>query len=262
MQKFLIKCLLSCLAVFIGMESSGSASEYSTFFLPGSTLVYRHWNLKKNKITGYSRLSYRRVMEPGNEFLVETHEDSKPNGKVFLRKKLWFELKTGQPVRYFQEDLRKNWSIENHYKLDAVKSKLSKNGKMIEIDQPLEKNTVPFELLTFYLRRQYAEHQFARDQKFLLYLPATKFESEMLSATWDFSAVKEKELELETPFGMVSAAQILVTTTSDFLKWLLPQSKTNFRFFIEQQMPHHILAFEEHETRFILENLENGSDTP
>jgi len=170
-------------------------------------------------------------------------------------------MKTGRLTHYRQKDFRKNWSIENLYNADAITTNLNKDGEMTKIEQPLTAGIVPFELLTFYLKKQFAQSSFKHEKKFNLYLPATKFESELLSTTWNFVALKEKDLAMETPFGKVAAIQILVTTTSDFIKWLLPESKINYRFIIAHQEPHHILAFEVQETRFILETIETSNAT-
>ncbi len=259
MVKKFLKYLLLCCVLLMGRESSVLAENYLPFLHSGTSIVYKHWNMKKKKITGYSRLSYNRVIESDQKFIVETHEDTKPDGTIYLRKKLWFEMKTGRLTHYRQEDLRKNWSIENLYNAHAVTTNLNKDGEMTKIEQPLTTDIVPFELLMFYLKKQFAQDHFKDEKKFNLYLPATKFESELLSTTWSFVALKEKDLEMETPLGKISAIQILVTTTSDFLKWLLPESKINYRFIIAHQMPHHILAFEEQETRFILETIETSN---
>lgn len=255
MLKALTKYLFLCSLLLLGFENSVLAEGYHPFLNSQTVIVYKHWNVKKKKITGYSRMSYNQVVESGKEYLVETHEDSKPSGKVYLRKKLWFEQDRGRLIRYWQEDLRKNWRIENLYNNQTITTTLDQNGQITKMKQAMGVDIIPFELLTFFLRKQFAEHYFENEIPFTLYIPASKFQSELLSATWEFVAMKEKELEMNTPLGKVPAVQILVTTTSALIKMLLPESKTKYRFVLAQQMPHHILAFEESETQFILETL-------
>jgi len=253
----LMKKKLLLIWVCIGFVLPAYAVDYREQLLTDKTLLYKHWNVKENTITGYSHFRYQEEEKEGRKFIVEYNENTKANGEVFTKKTIWFDADTGSPVRYEEFDFRDNSSIYGSYAEDKISTRLIREGKTLEFSVNLTEDSVPFELVTLYLRKNLKEFLKAGDHKFFLYLPMVARDLEKNSMPLSLSLVQMKvqpgkQIEAEGISGKVQATTLLLSPTSWMIRAMIPQEKTNFRFVITTETPHHILQFEEGNTQHIL----------
>ena len=112
-QIIIINLLLASL--MIQADSVYAMDSYLSELLPGSRASFKHWNLKRSEVTGHSHYRYVELIKDGTRFIIEKNENTKPDGEVFTRKTLWFELDSGVPKWYEEEDLREDFRIINTY---------------------------------------------------------------------------------------------------------------------------------------------------
>lgn len=236
------------------------AIAYKDLLVPGVSLTYEHWHIQKNKVTGYSHFHYKILEKDGKEFIIETNENTKPDGKVFTQKTLWFDAGTGQAVLYEEKDFRSGSQIKNTYSQKAVITRLTQEGQTKEFRMDIERNMVPFEVITLYLRKNISQLLKKKSIKITLYLPAVAFELEENGLPLSLSKMgmimkKEKTITLQTPLGKLNGIQVLGTPESWLIRTLLPTSRTHFRFVISEQEPYYILQFQEGDYRHILKEI-------
>ena len=151
-QKTIFNLFLVC--IMIQPESVDAMDSYIRELLPGSRTSFKHWNLERSEVTGYSHYHYEELVKEGTRFVVEKNENTKPDGEVFTRKTLWFESDSGVPKWYEEEDLREDFRIVNTYSMKMMKTRLEKSGNVMEFETDLSKEkAVPFEVVIFFLRK-------------------------------------------------------------------------------------------------------------
>lgn len=244
-----------CLCVQNGILNAEGFREQLT---PGVSLTYQHWNLKRKEITGFSNMQYLLAGQGEKKQLVEINENTKPDGKAFSRKTLWFDPDTGILARYEEEDFRNNLRIVNTYSGNTVRTRLIKEQKSREFRVDFATgDTVPFEVILLYLRKHFSSIMNAERYTFSLYLPVLAIELEEKGLPLSMSRITmearpEGETFIKSPRGRFRAMRVDVFPESWALRTLLPREKSHFRFFIDLEPPYHILQFEEGETRHTL----------
>jgi hypothetical protein len=227
----------------------------------GLELTYDHFNFKRQEVTGRSVFRYSALEESGLKLLLEDNENTKPDGEVYLRKTVRYQLDSLQATHYTEEDLRKSLRIENQYLPGLIRSRLSEKGQVKEFELQVPKSgVVPFETVLLFLRQRWQEIGAGRPLKMSLYLPALAFELERSGMPRSMSLIRmfvesQGTETVDSVLGRVSAVRLLAYPESAMLRLLLPKSKTHFRFLILQEAPHWILEFEEGETRHQLKKV-------
>ena len=251
---FLSGVLLSAMPV-------SSQETYLEELLPGTKISFKHWDVKRSEISGYSHFRYDFVTRDTKKFIVETNENTKADGVVFTRKTLWFAANSGLPEWYEEEDLRKDYRIKNTYSGQIMRTRLEKAGKVLEFETNFsQQNAVPFEVVIFFLRKNLLQILQSKDYSFTLFLPLLAIELEEKGLPRSMSIIRMKvepqeEVSLETPLGKMKARKILVLPKSSFLRAMLPRDKTHFEFTIALATPHYLLQFTAGKTRHILTQL-------
>ncbi len=227
----------------------------------GTELVYEHFHLQRQEVTGQSVFRYTQGTGDEAAFLLEFNENTKPDGEVFSRKQVRLDPQTWQPSHYVEEDLRKELRIENAYTSGQIQTRLTEKGDVREftLDVP-QSGVVPLETLMLFLRKNLSAFDEHPRLTFSLYLPALALELERNNLPRSMSlvsmvVVREGTQEVDSELGRVQADQILAYPESAMLRLMLPKSKTHFRFLIAKPAPHWILEFTEGETRHRLTSL-------
>ena len=258
-QKIIFNLFLVC--IMIQPESVDAMDSHIRELVPGSRTSYKHWNLERSEVTGYSHYRYEELVKEGARFVVEKNENTKPDGEVFTRKTLWFESDSGVPKWYEEEDVRENFRIVNTYSGEMMKTRLDKSGKAMEFETDLSKQqAVPFEVVIFFLRKNMINILQTEDYSFTLFLPLLALELEDKGLPRSMSMIRmvaklEEKISLDTPLGQMQARKILIFPQSGILRALLPREKTHFEFTFSADEPHHLLEFEVGKTRHMLTQL-------
>ena len=258
-QKIIFNLFLVC--IMIQPESVEAMDSYIRELLPGSRTSFKHWNLKRSEVTGYSHYKYEELVKEDARFVVEKNENTKPDGEVFTRKTLWIESDSGVPKWYEEEDLREDFRIVNTYSMKMMKTRLEKSGKVMEFETDLSKEkAVPFEVVIFFLRKNLIDIVQTKDYSFTLFLPLLALELEEKGLPRSMSMIRmvaelKEKISLETPIGRMKGHKILIFPQSGILRALLPREKTHFEFIFSAEAPYHLLEFEVGETRHILTQL-------
>ena len=258
-KKIIFSLLLA--GSIIQVESVFAMDSYLRELLPGSSTSFKHWNLERSEVTGYSHYHYEELFKEGARFVVEKNENTKPDGEVFTRKTLWFESDSGVPKWYEEEDLREDFRIVNTYSMKMMKTRLEKSGNVMEFETDLSKEkAVPFEVVIFFLRKNLIDIVQTEDYSFTLFLPLLALELEEKGLPRSMSMIRmvaelKEKINLDTPLGQMQARKILIFPQSGILRALLPREKTHFEFTFSAEAPYHLLEFEVGETRHILTKL-------
>ena len=244
------------------VEISVSAKEtYLSELVPDSKISFQHWNVKQSKISGYSYFHYERIIKNGMHFIIEKNKNTKPDGEVFTKKTLWFDASSGLPLRYEEEDFRKNFRIVNTYSGQIIKTILYKSEKILEFETDIGfENTVPMEIFFLFLRKNFQQILNSKEFSFTLFLPLLAMELEENGFSRSMSLVKmivesKEDAIIETSRGSAEAVKFLIVPQSRLLRALLPREKTNFEFIFAKKIPHHILQFKLGNTKHILQEI-------
>ena len=258
-QIIIINLLLA--GLMIQADSVYAMDSYLSELLPGSRASFKHWNLKRSEVTGHSHYRYVELIKDGTRFIIEKNENTKPDGEVFTRKTLWFELDSGVPKWYEEEDLREDFRIINTYSGKMMRTRLDKSGNVMEFETDLSKEqAVPFEVVIFFLRKNLINILQTEDYSFTLFLPLLALELEDKGLPRSMSMIRmvaelKENISLNTSLGQMQARKILIFPQSGILRALLPREKTHFEFTFSADAPHHLLEFEIGETRHMLTQL-------
>lgn len=256
-----LKKYLIALVLFNLVTNLFAKETYLNELVSGSKISFQHWNTEESKITGYSFFQYEKISKNGKQFILEKNENTKPDGKVFTKKSLWFDASYGIPQIYEEEDFRKDYRIKNIYSGKIVKTYLFKEGKTLEFETDIGSvNAVPLEIFFFFLRKNFKKILIKEDFYFTLFLPLLAMELEEKGLPSSMSMVQMKTeigegIVIDTPLGLTEARELIVYPKSGLLRALLPREKTNFEFVIAESPPHHILQFKIGKTRHILQEL-------
>ena len=253
-------CLLLILMGTISVQADGL--NFKHLLRVGEQMKYRHWNVKKNEVTGYTIVTNRKTMIDDKPYLLVLNQNHDQTGELYLEKKSWFEFKSGQLSRYTEKDFRTGIEITNTFENKEIATRINTKGKVENLSISAELDLVPFEVLTLHLRKELP--RLLKDQRltFVLYLPiiASELSKKGLPLSLSklsMSAGVESTTEPETVIGRIKTVQILVTPDSLLISALLPEEKSEFRFLFGIQPPHYLMSFEEGETRSELIELTN-----
>lgn len=233
----------------------------------GKKLVYRHWNTKKNKVTGYSVFEYKQVKIDGVDYILEHNLNTKPSGKAFTEKNLLLHGTTGMPQRYEESDFRNDFSILNQYRQGLILTKLTKEGETREFSQPWTDDFTPIEVFALYIRSIMPELMQKDKASFTLYIPMLAFDLEAQGLPHSWSSLQmvaevKKSKQVESPLGELEALELVIYPDSFLIRSLLPKAKTHFNFVISTQKPYYILQIMENQTRHYLESIEEIPSNP
>ena len=254
-------CNLLLAGLLLDEVSVIAQESYLSQLLPGIEFSFQHLNLKSSEFTGKSHFNYEILTKAGTKFIVEKNENTKPDGKVFTRKTLWFDAESGLPNFYEEEDFREDFRITNSYSGEVMQTRLEKDGRVLEFETSLsQEKAVPFEVVIFYLRKNLQEILQTKDYSFTLFIPLLAIELGKKGFPRSMSMIRmmvepQGEIQMETPLGVQTAQTILVLPESGLLRALLPREKTHFEFTFAAAAPHHLLQFEEGKTRHVLTHL-------
>ena len=249
------------LLFFVVVISVYAKETYLNELVPGSKILFQHWDTKKSEISGYSYFHYERITKDGKHFIIEKNKNTKPDGEIFTRKILWFDASSGLPLRYEEEDFRNNFRIINVYLGKIIKTSLYKSGKSVEFETDIGlENAVPMEIFLFFLRKNFLQILNSRDFSFTLFLPLLAMELEQKGLPRSMSLVQmivdlKEDTIIESPLGSIAAKKLLIIPKSRLLRTLLPREKTNFEFIIAKEIPYYILQFKLGSTKHMLQDL-------
>ena len=165
--------------MMIQAETVFAMDRYHRELLPGSRASFKHWNLERSEVTGYSHYRYVELIKDGTRFIIEQNDTTIPGGDVFTRKTLWFESDSGVPKWYEEEDLREDFRIVNTYSGKMMKTRLDTSSNAMEVETDLSKQqAVPFEVVIFFLRKNLNDILQTEDYSFTLFLPLLALELE------------------------------------------------------------------------------------
>lgn len=231
------------------MSLSSSALEYKSLLKEGVQLQYKHWNREEKKITGYTALSYEKVVIDGSPFFLEVLQNEKPDGTVFTRKQVWYGAEKGTPIRYVEEDFRKKIKVSNRYKKDKILTKIIDGKESKEFSVSMESDLIPFEVLPLHLRKKVPQLMKKEKIEFMLYLPLVAIELDKKGLPRGLSKISVTAKVEKREQGTV---QVLIKPSSFFIRTLLPKEKSEFRFTFTDKGPYKLLSFEENVTKSIL----------
>ncbi len=212
---------------------------------------FHHWNAKKKEITGYTTLEYSVNHETGE--LLEKSRNLDKDLETYTEKTLWFDEKSGELIKYQEEDFRTDLKTLNIYKRNKILTQVWEKGKKREFKIKITPDLVPFEVLSFYLQSQVNELVKKKTIRFTLYLPVVAVELTnkglplSLSQLSMKASVKKKKTR-ETLFGKREVITVRVEPTSFFIQTLLGEKKSKFDFYFMNQQPYTLVQFKEGDT--------------
>ncbi len=233
-----------------------AALEFKNQLSPGLELKYRHWNEKKQKVTGYTVISHKIV----NSEVILTSENFNKKGKVFSHKQLWFNADTGQLIKYEEIDYRNGLFVRDLFSRSHIKSYVKQKSEEKKFKIELTDRLIPFEVIDLSLQKkipQIIDHQ---KTKLMLYLPLIAFELDanhlpvslsQLEVVAKLNGIKVQE----TLLGRQKCVWISVEPTSFWVKTLLPAEKTTFAFTFLVESPGYLLEFIQGDVRLQLEQI-------
>lgn len=223
----------------------------------GITYKYKHWNSKRNKITGFTNISYNYVDRNDKKYLIEKSNNTNSAGVVFSEKVVWFKQKTGKWIFSEEKDYRSNTTVFTERTGNQIKTQIKEKDQIRHLTIDEENGLISFELLTLYLQKNISALAKKSSINFVLFIPhmALELEKKGLPLSWSklnmIASVEKHEL-FETVFGKQPAIWIVVKPSSFLITSLLPKGKTEFRFIFQEQKPHLLLMFVENKTESIL----------
>ncbi|MBU3915383.1 hypothetical protein KKA14_07595 [bacterium] len=243
--------------LFLFFTNPIEAIEFKESLRIGESLKYKHWNVKKNRITGYSVLDYSVFREEGKEYILESTQNVDEKGSVYSRKRSLFDFYTGRLERYEEHDLRTGMRVIDQFENTQVITQVIENDISKNISMKMDPDLVPMEVLTLSLQEKIPIFLKKQPYRFSLYLPAIAIELDKKNFPLSFSKIAfvasvENISEMDTVLGRRKTIKILVKVDSFFLSTLLPKDKTEFRFTYLTEPPYYLVAFEDIEGQIIL----------
>ena len=249
------------LFLFLYFFSVSAKGDYSNELMSGAKIIFHHWNVEKSEVTGYSNFLYEKINKNGQQFILEKNENTKKNGEVFTRKKIWFDVNSGMPIRYEEEDFRKDFRIISKYSDKKIKTNLYRAGKILDFETKKGlADIVPMEIFFFFLRKNFQHILISDSFSFTLFLPLLAMELEEKGLPRSMSMIQmivdlKEEKITDSILGQIWARKLIIFPKSALLRALLPSEKTNFELLIAENSPHHILEFKVGKTKHILKEL-------
>lgn len=246
---FVIAC--SCAAIPV------AAFDFRDQLRLTEQLWYEHWHVKKNKITGYTKIEIKTMVNDGKSFFLEVNRNLNRKKEVFSEKKTLFSSETGDLMSYTEIDYRTDMRINNRVAGDEILTEVRKGEEAMKIALDREDGLVPFEVLTYYLQSSLPRLQQEGHFVFTLYLPVMAIELKGKGLPPSLSKIEmevtvEKTGTEESPLGKVNTMHLVLKPTSFLINTLLPREKTEFRFTFMTDPPNLLLSFRENKTSSIL----------
>ena len=223
-----------------------------------SPKTFKHWNKKKKKVTGFTKLTFE--TEKGTGYLLEISKNLDQDQNVFSQKTLWFDPSTGELKKYEEKDFRTDMKTLNSYDSKTIHTQIWEKEKKTDINLQIQPDLVPFEVLSHFLQSKIPEIQKEHSIQFTLYLPVIAFElaNKGLPLSLSQLGMKATVTKIKTKntiFGKRETITIRVEPTSFFVRALLSNDKSKFDFTFVNQQPFSLLLFEEGSAQSILSNL-------
>jgi len=236
----------------IPVQASGL--DFKSLLRVGEQTKYRHWNMKKKKITGYTIVKLEQTVVDNQLLILVKNQNLAEDGKLFLEKKSWFESANGKLRRYYEKDARTGTEISNIFENKEINTRINTKGKVKKLTISVEQNLVPLEVLTLYLRKELPQLLKNQQLSFVLYLPIIASELARKGLPLSLSKLSmvarvESISEADTVMGRIKTVKVLVAPGSFLISTLLPRDKSEFRFTFGLQAPYYLLSFEEGVTR-------------
>ena len=252
---FLFSCVL-CLIFYLVFTGNLLALTFKDQLSPGLELKYKHWNEKKQKITGYTIIKHKLI----NNQIVISSENINQKGTIYSKKELWFEGKKGRLERSEESDYRNGLSVTDIYSTKSVKSHVKQKSEKKTFDIELTKQLVPFEVIDITLQKRIPEILKKRKVELILYLPLIAFELDANHLPISLSELEivaklEKIKTCNSILGEKKCVWISVKPTSFLVKTLLPPEKTTFSFIFLAESPGYLLEFHQGDVKLQLDSV-------
>ena len=140
------------LLLFLLLFDVFAKGDYSNELIPGAKIIFHHWDVEQSKITGYSNFLYEKITENGQQYILEQNENTKQDGEVYTRKKIWFLVSSGMPIRYEEEDFRRDFRIINTYSEQKIKTHLYQEPYM-KYQKVTKKNLIDMKIFLFCIKK-------------------------------------------------------------------------------------------------------------
>lgn len=248
------------IALVVGSSCAIASENYTSVFPSGLQLSYKHWNIVQQKITGFSHFRYENTLLNQQQVLRELNQNVDIDSKIFIEKTIIFEAQSGKILSSYEHDLRSDLTITNQYQQQDILSVLTQKEKTQTLTLRIEEPIVPFEMLSFFLRKNFSTIQQRETTSFLVYLPAIAFELEKQGLPSSLSQLRMQidmveTLSIQTALGEKNAVRLRIRPQSFLLRSLLPKEKSEFFFLVDRSFPHYILRIEEANLHYILESV-------
>lgn len=257
MIPFLLAVALSTAACFHPVF----AFDFRDLLKPVSLMRYDHHHIKKNKITGYTKIKIKTTIKNGKSVFLEIAQNLDRNQTAFSEKQTLYDAETGDLISYTEVDHRTDTHITDRISNGTILTHVRSKGKSLDISVEKGKGIVPFEVLPYYLRQSLAELQKKGSLVFTLYIPVMAIELKRKGMPVSFSKIEMETRIVETEtvktvLGTKPAIRIMLKPTSFLLNAFLPKDRTSFYFTFAAQPPHTLLSFRENQTESVLTALQ------
>ena len=248
------------IVLVVGSSCAIASENYTSVFPTDLQLSYKHWNIVQKKITGFSHFRYENTLLNQQQVLREFNQNVDIYGKIFIEKTIVFEAQSGEILSSYEHDLRSDLTIANQYQKRDILSVLTQKEKTRTLALTIEEPIVPFEIVSFFLRKNFSTIQKREKTAFLVYLPAIAFELQKQGLPSSLSQLRMQidiveTLSIQTAIGQKNAVRLRIRPQSFLLRSLLPKEKSEFFFLVDPSFPHYILRIEEANLHYILESV-------
>ena len=257
--------IFSVIVFLFTLSAQADGLAYKQLLRVGEQMKYEHRNIKKRKVTGYTIVRFEHALLNNVPFILGISRNEQTDGKPYLQKKSWFEAATGKLSQYTEKDIRTGIEITNTYQNEEITTRIKNGTKTKVLKIATEKNLVPFEVLTFHLRKEIPRLLKDQNVSFVVYLPIIASELAKKGLPLSLSKLSmnasvESIQESETIFGRIKTVRILVTPGSLLISALLPKDKSELRFDFGIQSPYYLVSFGEGKGRGVLIDVQNLSE--
>jgi len=254
-NQIFFQCLLWFI-FFLAFSGNISALGFKKQLSPGLELKYKHWNEKKQKITGYTIIKHKRV---DNEIIISS-ENINQKGEAYSKKELWFKGSNGQLKRSEESDYRNGLSVIDIFSKKKIKTSIKQKSEDKTFDIELTDQLIPFEVIDIALQKRIPEIVKNKKVELVLYLPLIAFELAANHLPISLSELgvvaKLEKVEIRhSVLGEKKCVWISVKPTSILVKTLLPPEKTTFSFIFLAESPGYLLEFYQGDVKLQLESV-------
>ncbi|MBT4286927.1 MAG: hypothetical protein HOD92_06270 [Deltaproteobacteria bacterium] len=244
------------LIFFLVFTSNVLALGFKNQLSPGLELRYKHWNEKKQKITGYTNIKHKIV----DQEIIISSENINQKGEVYSKKELWFKASKGQLKRSEESDYRNGLLVIDIFSEKNIKTYVKQKSEEKTFDIELTEQLVPFEVIDMALQKRIPEIIKNKKIELVLYLPLIAFELDANHLPISLSELEivaklEKIKTCNSILGEKKCVWISVKPTSFLVKTLLPSEKTTFSFIFLAESPGYLVEFYQGNVKLQLESV-------